>query len=140
MGAFVGYPTLALPQLKNETDASVNLNEYEASIFPTILWITGIVCAPLGGALSGWIGRKKILMITAPVGACGWLIVGLAKNKFMLYIGTFISSCALTSQASSVMPYISGDTKSQIMESSKSLKAQPRMEASKASLKGSLKG
>ena len=98
LGAAVGYPTQALPQLKSDKDEAIRLNENEASSFATVLWITGIICAPLGGALSGIFGRKKFLMLTTPVGACGWLLIGLAQNKIMLYFGIFIVSCSLTSQ------------------------------------------
>ena len=98
LGAVVGYPTQALPQLKSDKDEAIRLNENEASSFATVLWITGIICAPLGGVLSGIFGRKKFLMLTTPVGACGWLLIGLALNKIMLYIGIFIVACSLTSQ------------------------------------------
>ena len=44
-----GFATEALPQLKNETNESVNLDEYEGSMFASILWIAGIIVSPLGG-------------------------------------------------------------------------------------------
>ena len=68
LGAVVGYPTQALPQLKSDKDEAIRLNENEASSFATVLWITGIICAPLGGVLSGIFGRKKFLMLTTPLG------------------------------------------------------------------------
>ena len=98
LGAVVGYPTQALPQLKSDKDEAIRLNENEASSFATVLWITGIICAPLGGVLSGIFGRKKFLMLTTPVGACGWLLIGLALNKIMLFMGIFIVAFSLTSQ------------------------------------------
>ena len=97
IGASIGYPTQALPQLKNETNAELNLDEYEGSLFASIYWISGIVFCPVGGSLSGWIGRRKLLMILSPVGACGWLLIGLAQNKLMLYFGMLINATALTS-------------------------------------------
>ena len=95
IGVSVGYPTQALPQLRNESNAAVNLDEYEGSFFASVLWITGIICSPIGGALSGWLGRKKVLMIATPIEVCGWLLIGFAQNKIMLYLGMFINSSAL---------------------------------------------
>ena len=102
MGAAIGYATQALPQLKNETNTAVNLDEYEGSIFATIFWTTGVFFATIGGILSGWLGRKKTFLITTPIVACGWVLIGLAQNKNMLYVGRLISSSALQSQAKTV--------------------------------------
>ena len=99
IGASVGYPTQALPQLRNETNAALNLNEYEGSFLASIFWISGIVSCPIGGSLSGWLGRRKVLMILTPIGACGWLLIGLAQNKLMIYFGMFINASALTALA-----------------------------------------
>ena len=53
--------------------------------------MAGIICSPLGGILSCWLGRKKVVMITAPFVAVGWLVIGLAQDKNMLYIGRILS-------------------------------------------------
>ena len=98
LGASVGYPTQALRQLQSDKDEAIRLNENEASSFATVFWLTGIICAPVGGVLSGLFGRKKWLMLTAPVGACGWLLIGLAQNKIMLFFGYFIAASSYISQ------------------------------------------
>ena len=41
--ALTGYATEALPQLRNETNLDVNLDEYEGSMFAAILWMIGII-------------------------------------------------------------------------------------------------
>ena len=99
IGGTVGYATQALPQLRNETNAKMKLDEYEGSILASMYWICGIVFCPIGGSLSGWIGRKKVFMILTPLGTCGWLLIGLAQNKQMLYFGLGINACALNSMA-----------------------------------------
>ena len=104
LGFGFGYPTIALAQLmKNQSNTDVNviefnktitevsLNEYEGSSFASLGWLSGIVCTPVGGVLSGWLGRKRLLTITTPIGAIGWLLVGFAQNKFMLFFGYFIN-------------------------------------------------
>ena len=91
MSGLLGFNTIALPQLKNETNPEVRLDEYQSSLFAALYWMVGIICSPTGGILSGWLGRKRIVMMTTPLVICGWLIIGLAHNKIMLYIGRIIS-------------------------------------------------
>ena len=90
-GALLGYTTIALPQWKNETNIDLRLDENESSLFASLFWMVGIICSPIGGILSGWLGRRKIIMIATPLVICGWLIIGFAQNKIMLYIGQIIS-------------------------------------------------
>ena len=92
LGNLLGYPTKAITQWRNETNLEVNLNDYEGSLFASLFWMVGVICSPIGGALSGWLGRRKIVMIAAPLVGCGWLIIGFAQNKIMLYIGRVITS------------------------------------------------
>ena len=70
----------------------MNLNDYEGSLFASLFWMVGVFCAPIGGFISGWLGRKKIVIIAAPMVACGWLIIGLAQNKIMLYVGRIVTA------------------------------------------------
>ena len=37
----MGYPTKALPQLRNETNLAVNLDEYEGSVFAAVTFMAG---------------------------------------------------------------------------------------------------
>ena len=48
--------------------------------------------SPIGGFFSGWLGRKKAVILTSPFVSVGWLIIGFAQNKIMLYVGRIISS------------------------------------------------
>ena len=43
------------------------------------------------GILSGWIGRKKVTILCSPIVMCGWLVIGFAQNKMMLFFGRIIS-------------------------------------------------
>ena len=88
----LGYTTIALPQWKNETNVELRLDENESSLYASLFWIIGIICSPIGGVLSGWLGRRKIVMIASPLVICGWLIIGFAQNKIMLYCGKTICS------------------------------------------------
>ena len=92
MGALLGYSTIALPQWKNETNIELRLDENESSTYASLFWMIGIFCSPIGGILSGWLGRRKVVIIASPFVICGWLIIGFAQNKIMLYIGKTICS------------------------------------------------
>ena len=107
LGTMVGYPTKALPQLQSELNNAVKLTENEGSGFASILTLSGVIFSPLGGILSGKLGRKNIILFTTPIVASGWLIIALAQNKTMLFIGNIMASMS-TAQATNVMPYISG--------------------------------
>ena len=97
MSGLLGFNTIALPQLKsNETAVEVRLDEVESSLFAALYWMVGIICSPTGGMLSSWLGRKRIVMITTPFVICGWLIIGFAKTKMMIYIGRIISGGKLS--------------------------------------------
>ena len=48
LGALMGYPTKALPQLRNETNLAVNLDEYEGSVFAAVTFMTGKITRILG--------------------------------------------------------------------------------------------
>ena len=107
LGACLGYPTIALPQLKNETNTAVNLDDYEGSMFASGFWFSGIICSPLGGVLSGWLGRRKILVCASPFMTLGWLIIGIAQDKAMIFSGRILTASAVCLQLSSVNVYIS---------------------------------
>ena len=92
LGALLGYTTIALPQWKNETNIDLRLDENESSLYASLFWMIGIICSPIGGILSGWLGRRKVVMIASPLVICGWLIIGFAQDKIMLYIGKTICS------------------------------------------------
>ena len=44
----MGYPTKALPQLRNERNLAVNLDEYEGSVFAAVTFMTGKITRILG--------------------------------------------------------------------------------------------
>ena len=35
--------------------------------YAALFWICGIAFAPLGGTLSGWLGRRKSILLTIPL-------------------------------------------------------------------------
>ena len=66
--------------------SKVKLDDYEGSLFASLFWMVGVICSPTGGFLSSWLGRRKIILLTTPLVAIGWIIIGFANNKLMLYL------------------------------------------------------
>ena len=101
LSGIFGFPTIALPALlKNQTesndtsflDQTVFLSEDEGSIFVYIYCLIGMVMCTIGGILSGKYGRKTIISISAPCIGLGWLLIGLAQEKIILFLGRIIVS------------------------------------------------
>ena len=65
----------------------------------------GVFTCTTGGILSGKYGRKTIILISAPMIAFGWLLIGLAQNKIMLFSGRFVVSAFALLWTSSVGQY-----------------------------------
>ena len=91
LGALLGYTTIALPQWKSETNIELRFDDNESSLFASSIFLIGIICSPIGGILSGWLGRRKLVLVATPLVICGWLITGFAQNKIMLFVGRVIS-------------------------------------------------
>ena len=106
-GTVLAYPTKTLPGLRNETDTSIQLDEHMGSWYAALFWICGIICAPLGGSLSGWLGRRKTILINLPLVFTGWLITALASDRTMLFLGRGLAASAILSYAPSIGVYIS---------------------------------
>jgi hypothetical protein len=81
-----------LPQFEAEENESVRLNENEGSWFAANFFIIGIFICPFGGVLSGYLGRKKTILLCTPFLWLGWLMLGLAHNKIMIFGGRSLTS------------------------------------------------
>ena len=87
-GIVLGYATIALPELK--------LSETQASWFASIDLFLAMIFSPIGGLISGWIGRKKILMSCSPLVIIGWIMIANQTcTKWMLFTGRIVSSTAV---------------------------------------------
>ena len=81
-----------MPQWRNETNVEVNLDAEEGSLFASLFYMVAAISNPIGGILAGAYGRRKTVILMAPLEAIGWLLIGFAQNKLMLYFGRIISS------------------------------------------------
>uniref|UniRef100_A0A1A8IVK6 Solute carrier family 2, facilitated glucose transporter member 8 n=2 Tax=Nothobranchius kuhntae TaxID=321403 RepID=A0A1A8IVK6_NOTKU len=93
-GFVLGYSSPAIPELMNDANARLRLNEDQASWFGSIV----TVGAAVGGLLGGWmvekIGRKLSLMLCALPFVFGFTIIIAAQNVFMLYVGRVLTGLA----------------------------------------------
>ena len=85
-GILRGFATIALPHL--------DLNENEGSWFAALAFTSGIIFTPLGGAISGWLGRKKTLMVFSPIVSLGWILIAVSRAKYGLFMGRILTSVA----------------------------------------------
>ena len=98
VGILGGYAAIALPEL--------NLNKIQASWFASMDLFLCMIFAPIGGLLSGWLGRKKIMVAFSPVAVIGWVLIANQTSEWMLFSGRFLSSIAIASMmaSSSMLP------------------------------------
>ena len=106
-GNSVGFATIALPQLLNESDPNVQMDQNLGSWFASILWICGLFLAPLGGILSGKLGRRTVILYFSPLVLLGWILMGVAYNHFMIFTARITTTSCVYIFVSSLGVYIS---------------------------------
>ena len=52
------------------------------------------ICCVLGGVLGEQVGRKRVILVVAPVLGIGYIVQGVAKDPGLLNTGRFISGIA----------------------------------------------
>ena len=107
IGTALGFATIALPQLLEETNLNVQMDENMGSWFASVLWICGLFSSPSGGILSGKLGRRSIILYCTPFVLLGWVLMGLAHNTFMLFSARIITASFSFLFLSSLGVYIS---------------------------------
>ena len=65
-GTIIGFPTVALPQLFDEVDSNVSLDEQYGSWFASTFSICGFFMMIPGGILSSKIGRRRTVLLSNP--------------------------------------------------------------------------
>lgn len=91
LGNLEGYATKALPQLQNDTNTNIRMDEDTGSWFASVFWITGIFACPLGGWLGDCIGRRKIIFLANPIIIAGLAILGSAQTKTTVFFGPILA-------------------------------------------------
>ena len=107
IGNAVGFATIALPQLLEEPDPNLQMDENIGSWFASVLWICGLFISPFGGILSGKLGRRNVSLYFSPFVLLGWILMGVAYNKLMLFSARVITSSFGYLFVSSLGVYIS---------------------------------
>ena len=107
IGTLVGYPTIAIPQLKNEINPNLQLDDSLRSWFAPTFSFCAIPLMMPGGFLSSKFGRRKILLFTMPFIMAGWGLIGFAQNKIMIFSGRILSCSFACLSCCSISVYIS---------------------------------
>ncbi len=76
----------------------------------TVFSLMQFIFAPIWGGLSDRYGRKPVLMIGALGNALGMVLMGLAPNLTMLYVGRAVGGILSSATQSAAMAYISDST------------------------------
>ena len=108
LGTVSAYVTETLPQLqcKNvSSDVFDNcipyLDDESGSWFASTEYITGMFLCPIGGILSGKIGRKSTLLVTTPLIIVGFIVLALAKSTALIFIGWMLCTMSVNLNFSS---------------------------------------
>ena len=102
LGNLEGYATKALPQLQNDTNTNIRMDEYTGSWFASLFWITGIFACPFGGWLGDYIGRRKIVLLANPIIIAGLAILGSAQTKTTLFFGPILAKMCTELQSPNI--------------------------------------
>jgi len=94
-GLVLAYTSSAVPSLQSNSTGSsgdpLYVTDDEASWLGGLLPLGALVGSLGMGILINLFGRKRsLLLITAPGFTIGWLVIALAQNLAMLYVGRFI--------------------------------------------------
>ena len=93
--------------MKNELNENLKLEDELRSWFAPTFHICAIIFMMPGGILSSKFGRRKIMLFTMPFIMAGWLLIGLAQNKIMIFSGRILSNSFSCLSCTSISVYIS---------------------------------
>ena len=90
------YENYEYKTLKNDNSTTTNgenlyISDDSGSWFAALFFLCGIFMSPFGGWIGGMIGRRKLILLSAPMVIVGFCLVGTAKNVEMLFIGRTLS-------------------------------------------------
>ncbi|RXG60698.1 Facilitated trehalose transporter Tret1 [Armadillidium vulgare] len=81
----------------------------EYSIVVSAISYGSIAGSLLSGKAADFFGRKKLMLIVAPLAALGWVLIGLANTIYMVYVGRLICGLA-TGFLFAIVPIYTSET------------------------------
>ncbi|KAM3597726.1 uncharacterized protein V6R79_008630 [Siganus canaliculatus] len=102
------YPSPVLPELQSpDADPRLRLNSDQAAWFGSS-YTLGAAAGGLGAMfLNDMIGRKLSIMLSGVPSAVGYMLLGGATDRWMLYVGRVLTGIAAGMTAASIPVYIS---------------------------------
>ncbi|KAL7633872.1 UNVERIFIED_CONTAM: hypothetical protein RMT77_015833 [Armadillidium vulgare] len=89
-GNIIGWSGSALTKM--DKDFEMDANEY--SLVASLFSYGGLVGSFLSGKMMDALGRRKIMLATCPIAACGWAVIGFSTNVYLVYVGRFVCGLA----------------------------------------------
>ena len=85
------YKTLKDDNFTTIEEKELYISDDSGSWFAAAFFLCGIFMSPFGGWLGGMIGRRKLILLSAPLVIVGFCLIGTAKNLEMLFVGRTLS-------------------------------------------------
>ncbi|XP_033349467.1 facilitated trehalose transporter Tret1-like isoform X2 [Bombus vosnesenskii] len=91
VGLGQGFSAILVPKLLTSHLANADQTSWIAAL--------GVVSNPLGSLIAGlcaeWFGRRSAIALASLPHVAGWLLIALAKNLPLLYVGRFVSGIGM---------------------------------------------
>ncbi|KAL4630027.1 solute carrier family 2, facilitated glucose transporter member 6-like [Arapaima gigas] len=101
------YPSPVIPQLKVEDNLDLRMDTTDIAWFGSVFSL-GAAAGGLGAMLlNDMIGRKMSIMISAVPSTMGYLLMGAAQARWMLWLGRILTGIASGMTAASIPIYVS---------------------------------
>ena len=85
------YETLKNDNFTTTEEEDLYISNDLGSWFAAAFFLCGIFMSPLGGWLGGVFGRRKLILLSAPMAVVGFCLIGTAINVEMLFIGRILA-------------------------------------------------
>ena len=85
------YETLKNNNVTTTDKEDLYISDDSGSWFAALFFLGGIFMSPFGGWLGGMLGRRKLILLSAPMVIVGFCLIGTAKNVEMLFLGRTLS-------------------------------------------------
>ncbi|XP_012171287.1 facilitated trehalose transporter Tret1 isoform X1 [Bombus terrestris] len=91
VGLGQGFSAILVPKLLASNSANTDQTSWIAAL--------GVISNPLGSLIAGlcaeWFGRRSAIALASLPHVAGWLLIALAKNLPLLYVGRFVSGIGM---------------------------------------------
>ncbi|PSN44752.1 hypothetical protein C0J52_10736 [Blattella germanica] len=95
LGMSMGHSAVLLPQLKEEADSGLQVDEETGSWIASVYMLVSPLGCFLGGVLLEKIGRRSGVLLGQGVYIVGWTVIAAAQNSTMMICGRILDGIAI---------------------------------------------